>query len=154
MGRTKKTETAASEAVQEVRDEQEMSQDVREDEGVPAASEGRQEGAVTREEVGPECADELLGCQDVDEAELAEGELCFYVVTGCDALNLREAPSLDAPIVSVLPWGAGVFAGDGPAEDGWRRVFTGRLSGWMLDKHLEALPSVQPEMMSFVFEYD
>lgn len=139
MARTKKTETAASEAVQEVRNEQGMSQNVREDEGVPVAPEGRQEGAVTREEIGPDSEEDLLGCQDVDDAELAEVECIEYAVTGCERLNLREEPSLDANVISCLPCGAGVLGSTHPVENGWRLVFTGRLIGWVMDEFLEAL---------------
>lgn len=139
MTRTKKTATAASEAVQEVRDKQEMSQDVREDEGIPAASEGRQEDVIAQEVMGPERTDEPLGCQDADEAELAEVECIEYAVTGCERLNLREEPSLDANVITCLPCGVGVLGSTHPVENGWRLVFTGRLVGWVMDEFLEAL---------------
>ena len=140
MAKTNKTKAAAPEAAQGVQDEQEMSQGVQAQETVPAASDAPQESAVTQEIIGPDGAEELLGCQDGDEAELAEGLLQPYAVTDCEHLNLREGPSLDASIITVLPRGAGVFGDGEQGPDGWRHVRTGRLSGWMMDKHLEALP--------------
>ena len=72
MARTKKTETAVSEAVQDALEQAEVSQDTQGAEASPAAPEGRQEDAVTREEIGPDSEEDLLGCQDADEAELAQ----------------------------------------------------------------------------------
>ena len=139
MARTKKTETAASEAVQDALEQAEVSQDAQDAETSPAASEGRQEDAVTREEIGPDSEEDLLGCQDADEAELAEVECIEYAVTGCERLNLREEPSLDANIITCLPCGVGVLGSTNPVENGWRLVFTGRLVGWVMDEFLEAL---------------
>ena len=75
-----------------------------------------------------------------DKEQLAECVLTEYAVTGCEALNLRAEPVLDAPIVAQLPRGAGVFEGAEPGPEGWLHVRTGRLEGWMMSKYLEALP--------------
>lgn len=141
MARTTKNETAAPDAAQDAGGQSGVSQDTQEVKAAPAASEGPQEGAATHEVIGPDSEDELLGCQD--EAELAEGVLCPYAVVGCNALNLRAEPSMDALIMAKLPWGAGVFGDDDSAEDGWRQVFTGRLSGWVMDKYLEELQPLE-----------
>ena len=72
--------------------------------------------------------------------DVREGiELIDYTVAGCKRLRLREEPSLDAPVVAVLPCGVGVLGSASPAENGWRQVFTGRLFGWVMDKFLEPL---------------
>lgn len=95
-----------------------------------AASDGVQEAAgLAPGYNGPE-----------DEAELAEGVLQPYVVAFKGVLCLRQEPSLDAPLVAVLPCGAGVFADGEPGPEGWLHVLTGKLSGWMMAEHLEVLP--------------
>lgn len=80
---------------------------------------------------------QLEAAQDL--AELSEGLLTGYAVTGCDALNLREGPSLDARVIAVIPRDAGVFAEEGP-ENGWLRVCTGWLAGYMMAEYLKPLP--------------
>lgn len=75
-----------------------------------------------------------------DKAELVEGVLQPYAVAFADALRLRQEPRLNAPIIATLPCGVGVFADGEPGPDGWLHVRTGRLSGWMMAKYLEALP--------------
>ncbi len=129
MAKTKKTSTPAENA-QEARGELEMVD-------TPAVQEAA-EGAVNGQIIGPADESELAGCQD--EAELQEGELTEYAVTAEGGLNLRERPSLDAPVLAVLPWGAGVFA-DEPQAGEWLPVTTGLLSGYMLTKHLAPLPA-------------
>lgn len=151
MARTKKAESTAAEAAQRA---QEQSQDVREQRDVSQDIQGQETGqeaaetpqgassAPTAQEViGPENPEDLLGCQDEDEdeAELEETEFIEYAVAGCGRLNLRESPSLAAPIVAALPCGVGVLGNTRPAEEGWRQVFTGRLFGWVMDKYLEPL---------------
>lgn len=128
MARTKKAPTPAENA-QEARDELEMGM------GTPAAQ-GTTEGAANGQIIGPADAGELADCQD--EAELSEGVLTEYSVTAENGLRLRERPSLDAPVIAVLPWGAGVFADEPPAGE-WVCVTTGLLSGYMLAKHLAPL---------------
>lgn len=128
MARTKKAPTPA-ESTQEARDGLEMGMDT------PAAREAA-EGAVNGQIIGPADAGELAGCQD--EAELAEGALTEYSVTAEHGLRLRKRPSLDAPVIAVLPWGAGVFADEPPIGE-WVCVTTGLLSGYMLTKHLAPL---------------
>lgn len=56
-------------------------------------------------------------------------------------LNLRQAPSLDAPVLAVLPKGVGVIldiAQLGPDGDipEWLAVRTGNLIGFVMSKHL------------------
>lgn len=75
----------------------------------------------------------------LDEGELLEGLIAEYAVTGCNALNLRDAPGFHGAILAELPRGAGVYSCDKPV-DGWLHVRTGRLEGWMLAEHLEELP--------------
>lgn len=128
MGRTKKA-AAPPESVQEARDELGMGMDT------PGAQEAA-EGAANGQIIGPADPAELLGCQD--EAELSEGELTEYSVTAEHGLRLRERPSLEAPVLAVLPWGAGVFADEPPLGE-WVCVTTGLLSGYMLVKHLAPL---------------
>ena len=150
MARTRKPETAAPETAQETQGTQDMVQDTQAQETAP---DGAQEGAesaqetqdgqdVTQDTQAQETAPD--GAQGVSETaqdleELSEGLLTGYAVTGCDALNLREGPSLDARVVAVLPRDAGVFAEEGP-EGGWLRVCTGWLSGYMMAKYLKPLP--------------
>ena len=96
--------------------------------------------AAPQEVVGPAYVEvELQGCQE-DEAELKEGLLIEHAVTSENGLRLRQEPSLDAPILAVLPQGDGVFCDGEPAPEGWRHVRTGRLKGYMLARHLEELP--------------
>lgn len=133
MAKAKKTSTPAENA-QKARDD------------TPAAQEAA-EGAVNGQIIGPADADELAGRQD--EAELAEGVLTEYSVTAEHGLRLRERPSLDAPVIAVLPWGAGVFADEPPVGE-WVCVTTGLLSGYMLAKHLAPLTAELKQ----VIEYD
>lgn len=137
MAKTKKAEVAASKTAQDVQETQGMFQDTR---GQEMASEAAQEPPVGPQEIiGPENPEELLGCQDADEAELVEGLFLTYAVTAAGGLRIRAELSLDAPVAAVLPCGAGVFGDGEPGPDGWVHVFTGRLSGWMLGRHLEPL---------------
>lgn len=130
MGRTRKP-SAALESARDAQDGLGMGTDI------PAVQEAA-EGAANGQIIGSADPAELLGCQE--EAEPVEGVVCCpYVVTAENGLNLRMKPSLDADILGTLPCGAGVFAEDGPAQNGWRQVSTGRLSGWMLAQHLEPL---------------
>lgn len=129
MAKAKKS-TAAAEAAQETRENQEMAQ---------AAEQAAEDSRAAQETIGPEDESELLGCQD--EAELQDGLLLEYAVTAETGLFLRAGPSVDSAALAVLPWGAGVFAeGGGEPEKGWLRVRTGRLAGYMMEQHLEALP--------------
>lgn len=75
-----------------------------------------------------------------------EGLLAEYAVTSESGLNLRDAPGMDGAVLAELPRGAGVYS-YGEAQDGWLRVRTGRLEGWMLAKHLEKLPL--PELSAY-----
>ncbi len=127
MAKAKKS-TAAAEAAQETRESQEMAQ---------AAEQAAEDSRAAQETIGPEDGSELLGCQD--KAELQEGLLLEYAVTAETGLFLRAGPSVDSAALAVLPWGAGVFA-EGEPEKGWLRVRTGRLAGYMMEQHLEALP--------------
>ena len=136
MARPKKTETTATEAAQETQDAQQMSRDAQESETASEAAESGQD-EVSQEIIGPDGPEELLGCQD--EADLEGTEFIEYAVTAEGGLRLREEPSLDAPVVAVLPCGVGVLGSASPAENGWRQVFTGRLSGWVKDEFLERL---------------
>lgn len=129
MGGTKKT-AAPPESAQAARDGLGMGADT------PAAQNAA-EGAASAQIVGPADEGELLGCQE-DEAELSEGTLTEYSVTADNGLRLRERPSMDAPVIAVLPWGAGVFADEPPVGE-WLCVTTGLLSGYMLAKHLAPL---------------
>lgn len=131
MAKAKKSTAAAAETDQEMRENQEMAQDTQ------AAEQGAEDSRTARETIGPEDESELLGCED--EAEPEEAEFIEYAVTGCGQLNLRQEPSLDAPIVARLPCGIGVLGSSLPAENGWRQVFTGRLFGWVMDAFLEPL---------------
>ena len=124
-----KTTAALPENVQEARERLEMGMDAP---GTRESTEGAANGLI----VGPADPAELLGCQD--EGALQEGELTEFAVTAEHGLRLRERPSPDAPIIAVLPWGAGVFT-DEPPLGGWVCVTTGLLSGYMLAEHLAPL---------------
>lgn len=106
------------------------------------------EAAENARIIGPEDPAELLGCQDVDEAELEDGTLIEYVVTAEEGLRLREAPSLEASILAELPWGAGVFVDEPPIGE-WLCVTTGLLSGYMLAKHLAPMASELKEAITY-----
>lgn len=156
MAKTNKTKTAASKAAQETQEIQDMSQDAQRVEDALAAA-GEQPAAAQETSFGeaeqlsrqPEAAQgtsfgeaerpsqQPAAAQDL--AELSEGLLTGYAVTGCDALNLREGPSLDARVITTIPRDAGVFAGEGP-ENGWLRVCTGWLTGYMMAEYLKPLP--------------
>lgn len=128
MGRTKKP-AAAPESAQKARDGL--------DEGMDISTPGEgSEDTLAGRVVGPADPAELLGCQE--EAELSEGVLTEYSVTAEGGLRLRERPSPNAPVIAVLPWGAGVFADEPPVGE-WLCVTTGLLSGYMLVKHLAPL---------------
>lgn len=75
-----------------------------------------------------------------DEAVLSEAVLQPYAVAFKGGLRLRQEPRLDAPIITELPCGAGVYADGESGPDGWLHVLTGKLSGWMMSEYLEALP--------------
>jgi len=129
MGRTKKDAVTAPEAVQETQEPQEVSQGP---ETAPRVAECPQERATPQEVIGPENETELLGCQDE-----AHGDPPLeYAVAGCDLLNLRERPGLDARIITALPRGVGV-SDTGQRQDDWWEVATGRLTGWVLSTYLE-----------------
>ena len=156
MGRPRKTAAAAAETAQAAQEQWDMSQDTQ---GQETAAEAAQEAAesdqAAQEIIGPEDPADLLGCEDADEAELAEGLLTEYAVTSKGGLRLRESPATDAPILAVLPCGAGVFGDGEPAPDGWLYVRTGRLEGWMMAKHLEAMPLPEwPSLGSGKLPYD
>lgn len=125
----KKIAPAPAESAQETRDELKVGMDT------PAAQEAA-EGAAAGQIVGPADESELAGC--LDEAELQKGELTEYAVKAEGGLRLRARPSLDAPVLAVLPWGAGVFS-DEPAIGEFVWVTTGLLTGYMLSKHLAPL---------------
>lgn len=125
----KKTTPVPPESAQEARDELEMNVDTP---GTQEAAERAANGQI----VGPADESELAGCQD--EAELSEGVLTEYSVTAEHGLRLRKRPSLDAPVLAVLPWGAGVFTDEPPLGE-WVCVTTGLLSGYMLAEHLAPL---------------
>lgn len=143
MGRTRKPATAAPETAQEAQEQQNVSQDTQGQEtaaeAAQRAAETVQEGAVTQEIAGPDDPADLLGCEDADYVPTAEGLYVEYAVNAKGGLRLREEPSMDAPIIAVLPRGAGVLACEEP-ENGWLHVRTGRLKGWMMSKFLEAIP--------------
>lgn len=128
MGRTKGNGAAASEAVQKTPGSQEVSQTTQ-------GAECDSGAVVTREIIGPEDEAELMGCQDAEEGFQPDAPL-EYAVTGCALLNLREAPSLDAPIIVALPRGVGV-SNTGQVQGPWWEVATGKLRGWVLDQYLE-----------------
>lgn len=139
MARNKK-DAAPPESAQEARDGLGMGMDIP---GPQEAAEGAANGQINgpADEIGP------LDCQD--EAELQEGGLTEYAVTAEGGLRLRERPDLEAPVLAVLPWGAGVFA-DEPQAGEWLPVTTGLLSGYMLAKHLAPLTAALKQ----VIEYD
>lgn len=134
MGRPKKASVPA-ESAQEQRDELNVGTNTS---GALEAA----EGAVPGQIIGPADETELRGCQE-DEAVLQEGLLTEYAVTAEGGLNLRAQPGLDAPIMAVLPFGAGVYA-EGEPMGGWLYVRTGRLEGWMMAAHLDPLPLPEP----------
>lgn len=136
MAKANKTKTAAAEAAQEAREGLGMSQDTQGQETPPAAAEGVQDPYQDLMEPDPVPEPEPAGEALIEPAAFAD-----YVVTGCNWLRLRQEPSLDSEVVTKLPRGVGVVGLNRPAENGWRRVFTGWLHGWVMDKYLEPLGS-------------
>lgn len=61
-----------------------------------------------------------------------------YVAT--DALNLRDAPSIDGAILDELPWGDDVKVVAGPTEDGWYQVVNQGTTGWVAGEYLSWQP--------------
>ena len=142
MGRTKKP-AAPPESAQETRDGLEMGANT-------PAEQKAVEGAANGQIIGPADVSELLGCQEGEEdAELSDGELTEYTVTAEGGLRLRARPSLEAPVLAVLPWGAGVFSDEPPVGE-WACVTTGLLSGYMLASCLTPLTAA----LKAVVEYD
>ena len=94
----------------------------------------------------PGTAREARGGRMEDPRAGLEGLLAEYAVTSESGLNLRDAPGMDGAVLAELPRGAGGYS-YGEAQDGWLRVRTGRLEGWMLAKHLEELPL--PELSAY-----
>ena len=125
----KKQAPMPPESAQYAQDELEMGADT------TGAQEAAEE-AATGQIISQPDEGALAGCQD--EAELFEWTLTEYAVTAEGGLRLRERPSPDAPIIAVLPWGAGVFT-DEPPLGGWVCVTTGLLSGYMMAEHLAPL---------------
>ena len=76
--------------------------------------------------------------QEAAEQETEEKRPLQYAVTAELGLNLRQGPGLDFPIVAVLPCGVGVFD-NRYIQNGWMKVSTGRLSGWVDAEYLEPL---------------
>jgi len=138
MVRTRKA-AIPPESVQEPRDELKMGMDTP---GTREAAEGAANGRI----IGPADESELAGCQD--ETELQDGELTEYAVRAEHGLRLRERPSLDAPVLAVLPRGAGVFAGEPPVGE-WVLVTTGLLSGYMLAEHLAPLTDALKQVIVY-----
>lgn len=134
MARTKKTETAASEAVQDEPEQTGISQDTQEAEAAPVAPERQQEG-IAREVIGPDSEEELLGCQDEETGDPPIVPL-EYAVAGCDRLNLRDGPGLNARVITELPRGVGV-SDTGQRGGEWWEVVTGLLRGWVMAEYLE-----------------
>lgn len=61
-----------------------------------------------------------------------------------DALNLRDGPSLQGVVRSILPRGA-VVTRLGVSGDGyWLKVRSGRTTGWVAQKYLQPVPSSAP----------
>lgn len=140
MAKTNKPKAAAPETVQEEIQDTKAQETASEcaQEAAPAAK-GKPSAAAQGTSFGgaEQPSQQPAAAQDL--AEFSEGLLTGYAVTGCDALNLREGPSLDARVVAVIPRDAGVFAEEGP-ENGWLRVCTGWLVGYMMVEYLKPLP--------------
>ena len=148
MAKTKKTEAAVPETAPELEIPQDPYQELMEPDPV--------EEPETVEAAVPETAPELEIPQDPyqelmepdpieepetvetapEEPEPVETAPIEYAVTGCDYLNLREAPSLDAPVIVRLPRGVGV-SDTGEIQGEWCEVATGRLTGWVMAQYLE-----------------
>lgn len=108
MTTDKKAAKAAVEAVQKAAKPTETAQDI------PGVVETAQTGA---------------------EATLLQIAEC--AVTSSGGLRMRTAPSLTAPVLAVLPNGAGVLLDapyDGKSE--WVSVHTGTLVGWVKAQYL------------------
>ena len=136
MARARNADKAA-ESAQEAREAQGSSSAFQADDRSDSVTtaQGASFGCAERPPRQPAAAQERS-----DEAELVECVLRECAVTGCEALNLRAEPVLDAPVAAVLPRGAGVFEDGEPGPEGWLHVRTGRLEGWMMSKYLEPLP--------------
>lgn len=75
--------------------------------------------------------------QERPEQEPEEKNPLEYVVIAAHGLNLRQRPSPNAPIITVLPCGVGVYTG--LVQNGWMEVSTGKLAGWVKAEYLEPL---------------
>ncbi len=132
MESTEKNTASAPGPAQETQKPQEVSQSIQEPEAAPGAAGRPQKGGAAQEIIGPESEMELLGCQE----ETFGDPPLEYAVAGCDLLNLRERPGLDARIITSLPRGVGV-SDTGQKQGDWWEVATGRLIGWALSAYLE-----------------
>lgn len=137
MAKTNEPKTAAPETAQEETQAQETASECAQE--VVQAAQGEQPSAAQETSFGGAERPFRQPAAAQDLAELSEGLMTGYAVTGCDALNLREGPSLDARVIAVIPRDAGVFAEEGP-ENGWLRVCTGWLAGHMMAEYLKPLP--------------
>ena len=57
------------------------------------------------------------------------------VVSNCDKLNLRDAPSLDGNVISILDAGDEVYIDD--VENGWAHVIFENLDGYVMSGYIE-----------------
>lgn len=131
----KKAAAAAAESAQEPPEPLEVSQPQETAKTPQKAPEGAS-GAV----LGPEDPEELLGCmEDVPGEDDIQGGFVSheYAVAAHKGLKLRKEPSPDAPVLAILPHGAGVWTDTVyDAELDWIYVRTGTLAGWMMTKYL------------------
>ena len=125
MTTDKKAAKAAVEAVQKAAKPTETAQDI--------------PGVVETAQTGAEAAQPAV--QPVEEvrkpAEATLLQIAECAVTSSGGLRMRTAPSLTAPVLAVLPNGAGVLLDapyDGKSE--WVSVHTGTLVGWVKAQYL------------------
>lgn len=113
MATKKKTAEAAVEPVQEPEETKDASQ--------------TEEPVEAVQEAASECSEAAQDCVIEEGVAFVE-----YAVKPLGGLRLRTEPRLDAPILAVLPCGAGVMLDahdEGDAE--WVNVRTGTLNGWV-----------------------
>lgn len=145
MARTRSKKKAAV-AVQEAREELDLSQDTQ-GQGTPCAVPETVQDPY-QELMEPDPVPEPAGQARETPGGAEDGEpagFIEYAVAGCRLLRLRQEPSLAAEVVATLPCGMGVMACTRPVVPGWRQVFSGRLCGWVMDEFLEPLEAAEAD---------
>ncbi|MGI8549414.1 MAG: peptidoglycan DD-metalloendopeptidase family protein [Dehalococcoidia bacterium] len=79
----------------------------------------------------------VIGALALQRPAAAAGESVLTVISA-DGLNLRAAPSIEAPIVAVIPFDSILARVGDPTPDSWYPVLFGAIGGWANGAYLAA----------------